>query len=176
MQSAPDSPLMRRDAVAEMVTEALRRITHAVDLRSRDLIARCGLTGPQLTLMKELANTEHLSVGRLTQAMHLSQATVTGILDRLERRGLIRRVRSAQDKRRVDVCLTDNGRELLDRAPPLLHEEFIAQFSELQDWERTQMLSSLQRLVAMMEGGRPRQPKRSVRKAATPVEETRASG
>jgi len=134
-----------------MVLVALRRIIRAIDLRSRALVTRYGLTGPQLTLLKQLSAQDRVSVGELTRAIHLSQATVTGILDRLAKRKLVRRERSEQDRRRVQVRLTEEGQRLLDDAPPLLQEEFTEQFSSLEDWEQTQILSAIQRVVAMME-------------------------
>ncbi|MDY7011175.1 MAG: MarR family transcriptional regulator [Planctomycetota bacterium] len=134
-----------------MVVTALRRIIRAIDLRSRFLVTRYGLTGPQLTVLRELSAHGGISVGELTHAIHLSQATVTGILDRLAKRGLIRRQRSDQDKRRVLVWLTEEGERLLADAPPLLQEEFTDEFAKLEDWEQTQVLSALQRVVSMME-------------------------
>ncbi len=137
--------------VTRAVVVALRRIVRAIDVRSRYLVTRYGVTGPQLMVLKELSSLGPVSVGELTRAVHLSQPTVTGILDRLERRGLIERRRSEQDKRRVHVGLTPRGDELLADSPPVLQEEFTRQFQQLEDWEQTQILSSLQRVVAMME-------------------------
>ena len=137
--------------ITEMVLVALRRIIRAIDLRSRSLVTRYGLTGPQLILLKQLSSQDGGSVGELTRAIHLSQATVTGILDRLAKRELVRRERSTDDRRRVQVWLTEEGRKLLADAPPLLQEEFTEQFDNLEDWEQTQILSAIQRVVAMME-------------------------
>ena len=134
-----------------MVVVALRRIIRAIDLRNRHLVTRYGLTGPQLTVLRELSSHDGISVGRLTRAIHLSQATVTGIIDRLAKRDLVRRHRSDEDKRRVEIWLTEAGKQLLIDAPPLLQEEFIDQFSKLEDWEKFQILSSLERVTAMME-------------------------
>ena len=134
-----------------MVVVALRRIIRAIDLRSRVLVTRYGLTGPQLTVLKELSSHDGVIVGQLTRAIHLSQATVTGILDRLAKRKLIRRQRSDQDKRRVQVWLTEAGKQMLIDAPPLLQEEFTDEFGKLEDWEQSQILSALQRVVSMME-------------------------
>ena len=139
------------DGITQMVVVALRRIIRAIDLRSRSLVTRYGLTGPQLTILKELSSHDGVSVGQLTRAIHLSQATVTGILDRLAKRELIRRQRSDQDKRRVQVWLTDAGKQMLIDAPPLLQEEFTDEFSKLEEWEQSQILSALQRVVSMME-------------------------
>ena len=137
--------------MTEMVVVALRRIIRAIDLRSRFLVTRYGLTGPQLTVLRELSEHSGVSVGELTRTIHLSQATVTGILDRLAKRELIDRQRSDQDKRRVQVWLTDTGKQMLIDAPPLLQEEFTDEFSKLEDWEQSQILSTLQRVVSMME-------------------------
>lgn len=137
--------------ITGMVLVALRRIIRAIDLRSRSLVTRYGLTGPQLTVLKQLASREGISIGELTRGVHLSQATVTGILDRLAKRDLVRRERSTEDRRRVQVWLTEAGRTLLADAPPLLQEEFTEQFENLEDWEQTQILSAIQRVVAMME-------------------------
>lgn len=130
---------------------ALRRIIRAVDLHSSRLVQRCGLTGPQLLLLQELAEGGEISSGALAGRVSLSQATVTGILDRLQGRGLIRRRRDEEDRRRVLAAVTPAGRQLLQIAPPLLQESFLAELAKLQDWERTLVLSSLQRVVAMME-------------------------
>jgi len=140
-----------RDHVSEMVVVSLRRIIRAIDLRSRFLVTSYGLTGPQLTVLRELSVHDGVSVGELTRAIHVSQATVTGILDRMAKRDLVRRQRSETDRRCVQVWLTDLGEQLLADAPPLLQEEFTIQFGKLEDWEQTQVLSALQRVVSMME-------------------------
>ncbi len=133
------------------VLVALRRIIRAVDQHSRALIQRCGLTGPQLIVLKEIAEREPVSLGELARAVHISQATLTGIVDRLEARGLLDRRRSETDRRRVMVASTERSRAVLESAPPLLHESFIDGFGRLPDWEQTQILASLQRLAALME-------------------------
>ena len=151
MKSKDESQTGTATGVTEMVVVALRRIIRAIDLRSRYLVTRYGLTGPQLIVLKELSANGGCCVSELTKAIHLSQATATGILDRLERRSLVRRERSNQDRRRVLVWLTEAGEQLLADAPPLLQEEFTGEFNKLHSWEQTQILSSLQRVVSMME-------------------------
>ena len=151
MRSKDKSGAARPDAITEMVLLALRRIIRAIDLRSRHLVTHYGLTGPQLTVLKELSANGGCCVSELAKAIHLSQATATGILGRLEKRRLVRRKRSDEDRRRVLVWLTDTGEQLLIDAPPLLQEEFTGELNKLDDWEQTQILASLQRVVSMME-------------------------
>jgi DNA-binding MarR family transcriptional regulator len=132
---------------------ALRRIIRAIDLHSRALVQRFGLTGPQLTVLKELLADAPRPVNELASAVNLSQATVTGILDRLEKKEMIKRVRSTVDRRKVLVSPTAAAAAALADAPPLLQEHFTSSFSELPDWQQNQILSSLQRIVALMEAG-----------------------
>jgi len=129
----------------------LRKIIRAIDLYSKKLIQQCGLTGPQLILLQEINRLNNVSVSELAKKVSLSNATVTDILDRLEKRGFLYRNRSDKDKRRVLVTLTDLARETLKKTPPLIQEHFTSEFEKLQKWEQTSLLSSLQRIVSMME-------------------------
>jgi len=137
--------------VTELVVTALRRVIRSIDMHSRFLVSNYGLTGPQLTVLRELSRGEGMSIGELTRAIHLSQATVTGILDRLEKRNMVHRQRSDRDRRRVLLTLTPRAHEILSLAPPPIQENFTFEFGKLADWEQTQILSSLQRVVGMLE-------------------------
>ena len=136
--------------MGDQVIVALRRVIRAVDLHSRTLVESHGLTGPQALILKALQGGS-LSGTELASRVSLSQGTVTDILNRLEQRGLIRRLRDTRDRRRVRVEPTDAGQVLLKQSPPLLQESFLQRFNNLQEWEQTQLLASLQRIAAMMD-------------------------
>ncbi len=133
------------------VLVALRRIMRAIDLHSRHLMQQHGVSGPQLVILQELAHIGEAPIGTLAKAVSLSQATVTGIMDRLEKRDLVKRRRDENDKRRVLVEVTSEGKRLLLAAPPPLQESFVREFTQLEVWEQSLILSSLQRVVSMME-------------------------
>ena len=135
----------------EDVLVALRRIMRAIDLHSRSLISSYGLTVPQLMVLKELAGKGELAVGRLSRGVHLSPATVTSIVGRLTARGLVARERSSDDRRCVLIGLTPAGKHMVENAPGLLQDHFVQEFERLQVCERKLILSTLQRLVAMMD-------------------------
>jgi DNA-binding MarR family transcriptional regulator len=136
---------------SDLVLIALRKIVQAIELNSRSLVKRVGLTGPQLVILQEFWKAETLSVGEIARNVSLSQATVTGILDRMEKRDLLVRQRSHQDRRRVLVLITESGKQLLEKAPPLMQEAFVDRFNRLEDWEQSMILSTMQRLVSMMD-------------------------
>ncbi|MBP1149991.1 MULTISPECIES: MarR family winged helix-turn-helix transcriptional regulator [Methylocaldum] len=139
--------------INEQVLIELRRIVRALDLQSKQL-QKVGLTGSQLMVLRALTKQGPLTANQLSQAVNLSQGTITTVLDHLELKALIRRERSAEDKRRLTITLTDSGREALRHAPSLLHVDFVAAFRQLNDWEQTLILSSLQRVAGMMDMSR----------------------
>ncbi len=138
---------------SDTILSTLRQIIRAIDLHSKSLTKRYGLTGPQLLVLKELHNREELTVGAVARNISLSQATVTIILDRLEKLEFVRRIRNTQDKRKVNISLSDKANQVLDSNPSLLQEDFIDRFELLQEWEKTLLISSLQRIAAMMKAG-----------------------
>jgi len=140
-----------QDPIEDQIVAALRRIVRAIDLQSRRIVELCGLTGPQLVLLREAARLGGASVSALARAVNLSQPTVSGILERLEKRGLVRRDRSEQDRRSLLVSVTHEGARTLREAPSLLQDRFLDELARLEDWERTQMLSILQRLAGLMD-------------------------
>jgi DNA-binding MarR family transcriptional regulator len=136
--------------VQQGILVSLRRIIRAIDLYSRQLMDQHGLTGPQLATLQEIARIERVSPTELARRLQISQATVTGILDRLEKRGFINRSRNGDDRRGVEVGITEAGRQMLVNAPPLLQDRFCQELAKLPDWEQNMLLANLQRIAAMM--------------------------
>jgi DNA-binding MarR family transcriptional regulator len=138
-------------SITDEVLVSLRRVIRATDLHSKYLAKTTGLTAPQILLLQTIRDKGQVTIGELANEISLSQATVTTILDRLEKRELVYRERSEQDKRKVHAYLTDQGTETLKVAPTPLQEHFVRQFSDLQNWEQTMIIASLQRVAHMMD-------------------------
>jgi len=111
---APDGPAQPDlDAIVEAIvylyTES-RRLT-------KGLAGRYGLTGPQLAVVKMLEPVGKLSLSGLSSQIRARNSTVTGIIDRMEREGLVVRRRSSEDRRVVNIELTVKGRTLASAIP-----------------------------------------------------------
>jgi DNA-binding MarR family transcriptional regulator len=135
----------------EELLVALRRVIRAIDMRSRQLSKEVGLTGPQLLILQKVGKQPNVMVREIADDINLSSATVTSILDRMEARQLVERIRSTQDKRKVGVFLTEQGEKALSTAPLPLQEHFTNRFNALQEWEQSQMVATLQRIATMMD-------------------------
>jgi DNA-binding MarR family transcriptional regulator len=134
-----------------LIVMAIRRIVRAIDLHSRRLYEQAGLTAPQIAVLHVIGRLEPVTVGVIAREARISAATTTGILGRLEKRGLICRRRGADDRRTVEAELTSEGREALVSAPSLLQDRFRDELARLEGWERSMLLSSLQRIALLMD-------------------------
>lgn len=136
---------------AQDVLVALRRIIRATDIQSKRLAKTCGLTIPQVMVLRSIGELGDVTVKTLAQGVSLSQATVTTILNRLEQREMVVRVRAASDKRIVNARLTQKGVETLQTVPSLLHDRFIERFEQLPPNRQADLVDTLSDLAAMMD-------------------------
>jgi DNA-binding MarR family transcriptional regulator len=138
-------------AIEDEIVVALRRIIRGVDLHSRRLVQQVGMTWPQLAALRAAERLEACSLSELAKELRLGQATLTGIVQRLERAGYLQREPHATDRRSVRIAVTLAGRKLLHDAPSLLQDRFREELARLKDWERYQTLAALQRIAEMMD-------------------------
>jgi len=95
------------------IRQAIRRPVEAE-------FAKGGLTGPQRSVMQVLVKSEGLSLKELTDQVGLAHSTVSGIVDRLEKRGLVVRQPNPNDRRHTRITASDVVREFLQRTYPAL--------------------------------------------------------
>jgi len=82
--------------------------------------AKGGLTGPQRTVMQALVKSEGLSLKELTAQVGLAHSTVSGIVDRLEKRGLVQRRPNLNDRRHTTITVSEVVREFLEKRYPVI--------------------------------------------------------
>jgi DNA-binding MarR family transcriptional regulator len=117
-KGAPGAAPAGRDAALSAVREEFGCLLGAERrLRGRDQHRKVDgdLTIAQVRALFALDAREAATAGEIAEAARLSPASVTGMLDELERDGIVTRVRSDTDRRRVLVTLTDEGRTVLGK-------------------------------------------------------------
>jgi DNA-binding MarR family transcriptional regulator len=105
--------------VADIIDD-IRRIFQVLTEQSRKVEHETTLTSPQLWVVKLLKEASPLKVSDLARRMYLHPATMVGLVDRLEAKGLLKRTRSEKDRRVVYIDLTDQGRELEINSPEVV--------------------------------------------------------
>jgi MarR family transcriptional regulator, organic hydroperoxide resistance regulator len=136
--------------VISEIMDDIRRVFQVVNDKSKKAERETGITGPQLWAIKIIGDSAPVRVSDLAARMYLNPSTVVGILDRLELRGLIQRMRSNDDRRVVKVQLTEVGKELLVRAPEVASGLLVNGLEGLTFNELKSIEAGLDKLVSIL--------------------------
>ena len=116
---------MTNEGMGSQISLLIREIQSLASQHLRSRMKDCGLTVPQMMIVGILSKHGKMKVSDISSEMSLANSTVSGILDRLEKMDIIKRVRSEEDKRVVYIELFDKTKDI--------HEEFMNDFNEFLD-------------------------------------------
>jgi DNA-binding MarR family transcriptional regulator len=141
--------------VKEANTEILikiRRIIRSINLESKRVFKEYGVSIPQvlcLSYLKSRANNmaNHKDIASY---LNLNSSTLTGIIQRLEKKGLIAKLPKGDDKRQSNIALTAKGDELLKHIPPLMHQQISKKLQTLSLDEIQRIHEALDKLIALL--------------------------
>ena len=142
--------LTRNKAVSETML-SLRRIIKLLQDYSQTVYSHFGITGPQLWALKTIYQNGSLSLGELSRRMFINPSTITGVVDRLERKKYVLRVRNEKDRRIVKVQLTPQGNRLAIKTPNPIQGKMIYGLRKLKKDELFSIYQSVGKLVEIME-------------------------
>jgi MarR family transcriptional regulator, organic hydroperoxide resistance regulator len=141
--------ISKQEMVAGVVDD-IRRIFQVLAEQSKRIESETGLTGSQLWVVKLLEETSPMKVSDLARRMYLNPATMVGLLDKLEAKGLVRRVRSAEDRRVVHIDLTEQGRELVNNSPEVTQSLLVKGLESITDKELQAIVDGLKSVVNIL--------------------------
>jgi DNA-binding MarR family transcriptional regulator len=129
------------------VADAFVRLSHLVQHVFADASRRHELT-PQQAQLLCLLTRGPAGMTELSRLLHLEKSSLTGLVDRVERRGLVARARDARDRRACRIELTDQGTHLALAC----HEDVTTRLEtlagDLEPADRTHLVSIITRLLA----------------------------
>lgn len=131
----------------------IRKIVRSVDIESKKIQKEYGVSIPQvlcLSFLHESPNYQSTQ-GQIRQFLNLNSSTVSGIIDRLEKKGLLARLPKSGDKRVVNIALTSSGDKLLSTIPSLLHEQLSEKLNKLDDEKLSKVEESLETLIQLLD-------------------------
>jgi len=132
------------------LTEALARAHHKMALYDAEIhrLAGSDLTGPQARGIFCLGETDGLTCSEITDRTLITKGTLTGVLDRLEAKGLVQRWGDAADGRRVIVDLTRTGKRIYRREHPRYAKAMAERLAAIGERERKQAIRLLDKIAA----------------------------
>lgn len=135
------------------ILNSIRRIVHFLRKSSRATEKNLGLSSAQLFVLHQLGSAgarrgrRFLTVNELAQRTFTHQSSVSTVVARLERQGLVSRSVSPEDGRKAEIGLTAAGRALVRRAPASLQERLISGISKLKRKEQLELARLLETVV-----------------------------
>ena len=113
----------------------IRQIVRSVNLESKRIEKEYGISIPQLLCLNFLNEQENFQAShkKMKDFLQLNASTVTGIISRLEKKGLVARLPKRQDKRVGLITITAKGAELLGKTPEPLHEQLSLKLKKLSE-------------------------------------------
>ncbi len=150
MAKPPDSAALSE---AQAILALFRTLRRDMLRGARAELTRSGLTGAQLNLVSLLGTHGPLTISELSRELELGHSTVSGIVDRLEARGVVQRQPNPSDRRYTRVALTE---ELSRKVPSLVAQgpgnRLIASLASAPPQERRTMLDGLSLLQRYLGG------------------------
>ena len=128
----------KRQAIQHIVT-AIRQLVSSIHHNSSMLKKYYGLTGPQSEALRTLDDYGPMSSAELSRRLYVTPSNVTGIIDRLEKKGLVERIRKPKDRRISLITLTEKGRSLYQSLPASIEGKLISGLHDM-DLEQVTML------------------------------------
>lgn len=138
-----------KEISSKEVLDVLREIMHYADMRSRRLLREIGLSSTQAGVLYALADGEARNAGDIAKSLSLTGATISGVLDRLEQKRMLVRVRRPEDRRMVAVRILPAGRELLEKIPDRFQDHFLKKFEELSEADRARIHLALKEMAGL---------------------------
>ena len=138
------------EQISLQIIMRLRQIMQEMSKHSKLILERYKISTPQLICLNEVFQHGPISIGALTKIVFLNNSTVTGIVDRLEKRELVKRVRVSKDRRQVHVEVTDQGIAFINEAPKPIQDQFMDRLLTLDEDKIGLILWSLEMLVDML--------------------------
>jgi DNA-binding MarR family transcriptional regulator len=138
------------DLVKQIIFQ-IRRLIQAKELYTKELNKKYQVSASQLNCLLALYENGPLPPSQIAKHIMVKSSTVTGIIDRLEQKGLVIRSRTSRDRRVITVELTESGRNLAENAPPPIQQKVLEGLERLPQGEMEKIVLGLNMLTRMLD-------------------------
>jgi DNA-binding MarR family transcriptional regulator len=135
----------------KQIVFSIRRLIQASELYTKELNKKYQISSAQLNCILTLFEYGPLPLSKIANHMMVNSSTVTGVVDRLEKKGLAERVRNSPDRRVITIQLTEAGKKLAKNAPPPIQQKIIDGLKQTENDKKEQIVSALNMLSAMLD-------------------------
>ena len=139
----------KQDDIGQIIN-SIRGINYVLQRQSKELMKSLKITGPQLGALRLVSANPNISLRELSVRMYLHVSTVCGIIDRLEAAGYLTRCRNDEDRRSINISLTDKGAKTVRAAPLTGFANMVHDLQKLPALSVRQIRTAMEHLSKMM--------------------------
>ena len=138
------------DKVKEIIF-LVRKLMQGAEMYTKELNKKYSVTSAQLNCLLALHENGPLPPSQIAKHMMVNSSTVTGVIDRLEQKKLVRRQRNSPDRRIINIQLTPDGKKMAKVAPPPIQQRVVDGLQQLSPNELNLIIRSLTKLTKMLD-------------------------
>ena len=120
------------ELLIEEVVNTIRKFVRTIYNDTYQMNRKYGLTGPQSAVLRALAKHGPLSSVALSRQLYVTPSNITGIIDRLEKKELVQRIKKVGDRRIALITLTDKGSDVGKTLPDPIETKLISELADLE--------------------------------------------
>jgi DNA-binding MarR family transcriptional regulator len=139
------------EVVIKDIVGSIRRLVRAVYLDSQKISKQFGLTGPQSGVLRNLVHYGPTSSADLSRKLYVTPSNITGIIDRLGKKGLVERIKKEGDRRVALITLTPAGEKLSKLVPDPIEKKFIAELADLEPEHVKILAMAMQQILNLID-------------------------
>lgn len=133
-----------------LIEKYLRKVDWIIRKKGREILNDINITDPQFIALQHLVNNEQLTIGELSQKMFLACSTITDLIDRMEKSGLVVREKDEQDKRIVRLIAQPKGYDVVKQVLEKRREYLSEKLAGVSDNDKGILLKNLKYLYEAM--------------------------
>jgi DNA-binding MarR family transcriptional regulator len=142
---------VERDLLIKEIVNGIRLLSRTVQQDSAKIGKRFGLTVAQGAILRNLALWGPSSSADLSRRLYVTPANITGIVDRLEKKGLVVRNRQQDDRRVILLTLTEQGEELGRLLPDPIEQRLISGLADMDSKRIRNLSTAVSQVVNLIE-------------------------
>jgi DNA-binding MarR family transcriptional regulator len=147
--SSPPTAIHSR--YTSVIIYSIRRLMRAGELYTKELNKIYNISSAQLNCLLAIHQNGPIAPSQIAKFIMVNSSTITGIIDRLEQKGLVKRLRISDDRRVITVELTKTGKVLAENAPPPIQWKLIDGLNKTSQRDIKSISDALEKLTKMLE-------------------------
>jgi len=132
---------------------SIRKIVRALSIESKTIEKEYGLSIPQFLCLDHLQKCPNYQTTQkdLKGMLNLNASTISGLINRLEKKGYVARLPKAGDRRVTHITLTASGIKLIENVPNILHNRLTSRLDNLSTEQREEVKKALEIITSAMQ-------------------------